>query len=163
MKKSQIYGQIFIYILTIVLVSFVIVYGYDAIKKLQSNAQQVFCIKFKNDLKNSVEAVSSDFGRVKKETLDMCHFYTKICFAETFEKFDKANPQGNVPVDPIIKESIKSGTNYNAFLGDTITKESFYAGNISVALDVLCITASNGKLNLRLEGKGNHAVLSQWS
>ena len=170
MKKSQIHGQIFIYILTIVLVSFILVYGYNAIKNIQINAQQVSCLKFRDDLRNAVEIVSNDFGRVKKEDIEVCPPYKRVCFVETydFRNVVKSNPRSNVPIDQIMKDNIKSETGKNVFLVDQVSKEWFYAGNISInaestSLDVLCINAINSKISLKLEGKGDHVLLSQWS
>lgn len=157
MKKSQIYGQIFIYILTIVLVSFILVYGYNAIQNFKSRAEQVSCLKFKNDLQNAVESISSDFGTVKRKNLRLCGAYTQVCFVESFESPDL---QGTV--DPIIEDSVRSNSEKNTFLVEDIAKESFYAGNISVDPDVLCIKSVDGTISLRLEGRGNHAVLSKW-
>ena len=65
--------------------------------------------------------------------------------------------------DPIIKDSILSNTGKNVFLLEKIAKESFYAGKISVEPDLLCIRAVNGKISIKLEGRGNHAFLSQWT
>lgn len=161
MKKAQIYGQIFIYILTIVLVSFILVYGYNAVKNLKDGAEQISCLKFKNDLTSAVEIVSSDFGSVKRKDIELCGNYKQICFVETFENFDRSNPQGTN--DPIIIDNIKSNTRKNVFLADNIAKESFYIGVISVDNDVLCIKSTGNKLSLRLEGKGNHVLLSKWT
>ena len=172
MKTSQIQGQIFIYILTIVLVSFILVYGYNAIKNIQNNAQQVSCLKFRNDLQSAIEIVSNDFGRVKKEDIEICQPYKRVCFVETydFKNVVKSNPRNSDPsatLDEILKHNIKSETGKNVFLVDKVSKESFYAGNISInpgptTFDVLCINAINNRISLKLEGKGNHVLLSEW-
>lgn len=158
MRRGQLYSQIFIYILTIILVSFILVYGYNAVQNFKKRAEQVSCLKFKNDIVNAIEGVSPDFGSVKRKELQLCSGYTKVCFVETFE-----NPNLPNDIDPIIRDSILSSTGRNVFLLENIAKESFYAGKISVEPDILCIKAVNSKINLRLEGKGNHAVISQWS
>ena len=170
MKTSQIHGQIFIYILTLVLVSFILVYGYNAIKNVQTNAHKISCLKFWNDLRNAVEIVSSDFGRIKKEDIEVCVPYKKVCFLETydFKNVVKSNPRSNVPIDQIMKDNIKSETGKNVFLVDQVSKEWFYAGNISInpqstTVDVMCLNAINGRISLKLEGKGDHVLLSQWS
>lgn len=157
MRKAQIYSQIFIYILTIVLVSFILVYGYNAVHNFKKRADQVSCLKFRNDLQNAVESISSDFGSVRRKDLQLCGQYSKVCFVETFER-------PNIPnsIDPIIQDSILSNTGRNVFLLEEIAKESFYAGKISVEPDVLCIKAVNNKISIRLEGRGNHVLLSQW-
>ncbi|MBI2654694.1 hypothetical protein HYX02_07875 [Candidatus Woesearchaeota archaeon] len=156
--KAQIYSQVFIYILTIVLVSFILVYGYNAIQNFKKRAEQVSCLKFRNDLANSVESILSDFGTVKRKDFQLCAGYSKVCFVESFE-----NPKLPNNADPIIKDSVLSNTGKNVFLVDNIAKESFYAGKIAVEPDVFCIDAFNNKVSLRLEGRGNHVLLSRWS
>ena len=158
MRKSQLYSQIFIYILTIILVSFILVYGYNAVQNFKKRAEKVACLKFQNDLSNAIESLASDFGSIKRKDLQLCAGYTQVCFVETFE-----SPNLPSNIDPIIKDSILSKTGRNVFLIENIAKESFYAGKISVEPDVLCIKAVNNKISLRLEGKGNYALLSQWS
>lgn len=158
MRKSQIYGQILVYILTIILISFILVYGYNAVQNFKKRAEQVSCLKLKNDLQNAIETISSDFGSVKRKDLQLCAGYSRICFIETFEK--PGIPPGT---DPIIKDSILSNTGKNVFLVEDIAKESFYAGKISVDPDVLCIRAAQNKISLKLEGRGNHVFLSQWN
>ena len=166
--KSQIYGQIFIYILTIVLVSFILVFGYNAIQNIRDKATQIECLNFKNDLRNSIEIISSDFGRIKKADIGLCSPYRQVCFVETFKDIPNRNaPRSSVtPIDPIIKDSIMSKTDKNTFLVDKTAKDSFYAGNISIAdpaLDVLCVNAINGKISLKMEVMGNHVEVSQWA
>ena len=158
MRKGQLYSQIFIYILTIILISFILVYGYNSIQTFKKRAEQVSCLKFKNDLINAIKSISSDFGSIKRKELQLCNDYSKVCLVESFE-----SPNMPGDVDPIIKDSVLSNTEKNVFLVENIAKESFYAGKISVEPDVLCIKAVNGKINLKLEGKGNHAAISQWS
>jgi hypothetical protein len=158
MVKGQLYSQIFIYILTIIIVSFILVYGYNAVQNFKKRAEQVSCLKFKNDLINAVEAISSDFGSIKRKELQLCSGYSSVCFVETFESPNLPND-----IDPIIRDSILSSTGRNVFLLENIAKESFYAGRISVDPDVLCIKASNSKVDLKIEGRGNHAVISRWS
>lgn len=155
-QKSQIYGQIFIYILTLVLISFILVYGYNSIQIFKDRADKVSCLKLKNDLSNAVEGMISDFGSVKIKEFQLCAGYTSICLVESFES--PAIPDNT---DPIIKDSILSGTGKNVFLLEDAAKESFYAGKISVEPDVLCIKTSNNKIRLKLEGRGNRVLLSK--
>ena len=167
MRKAQLYGQIFTYILTIILASFILIYGYNAIVNFKSRAEQISCLKFRNDLSSAVEGILSDFGSVKRKDLELCNNYKQVCFVETFESFDRQNPQGKnqqgpINIDPIIKDSISSNSGKNVFLVENIAKESFYIGNISVDSDVFCVPVVDNKISLRLEGKGNHVLLSQW-
>ncbi len=157
MKSAQLYGQVFVYVLTIILISFILVYGYDAIQNFKKRAEQVSCLKFKNDIINAVESILSDFGSVKRKELQLCNGYVQACFVETFE-----SPNLPANTDPIIRDSVMSNAGRNVFLVEKTAKESFYAGKISVNPDVLCINSANNRISLRLEGKGNHVVLGKW-
>ncbi len=160
MKKSQLYSQIFIYILTIFLIAIIFVFGYNTILNFKKRAEQVSCIKFKTDLQNAIKSITSDFGSVIRKDLQLCGNYKKVCFVESFEAFDVDKLPSSI--DPIIIDSIKYETGKNVFLVEDIAKESFYAGKISVNPDVLCIKAVDDKISLRLEGKGNYVLLSNW-
>ena len=160
-KRAQIYGQIFIYILTLVLISFILTYGYKSIRNLNSRAEQLSCLQFEKDLQNSIKAISSDFGTVKRKELRLCSNYRQVCFVEGVRHFNRRVPSSNVlPVDPIIMDSIQSNAEKNVFMLAGTAKKSFYAGNISMDFDVLCIDSPK---SLRLEGKGSYVALSEWS
>lgn len=158
MKNSQLYGQIFIYVLTIFLTAIILTYGYSAVGNFRKRAEQLSCLKFQNDLKNAVQSIYSDYGSVRKKELQLCGDYTKVCFVESL-----AQPNMPANVDPIIKDSILSKTGKNVFFLEKTAKESFYAGKISVDPDILCVKAIENKISLRLEGRGSYAVLSEWS
>ena len=160
MKKAQLYGQVFIYALTLVLISVVLVYGYSAIKNFRQKTEDIVAIKFQRDLRNSVESITNDYGSVSRKEFQL-NGATKICFVESFETFDRNNPISNTPLDNIIENSI-SGTDNNIFIIEKSLKNAFFAGRISVDNDVLCIKPNNNRIILRLEGKGDHAALSQW-
>ena len=161
MKKAQLYSQIFIYILTVVLIAFIFVYGYSSVQNFTKRAEKLSCIKFINDLQNAVESILGDFGTVKRKDFQLCNGYTKVCFVESASSISNLIIPPNT--DGIIKDSIKSNTGKNVFLVENIAKESYYAGKISVEPDVLCIKAYNNKISLKLEGRGNYVLLSQWS
>ncbi len=174
-RNSQLYSQIFIYILAILLTSFILVYGYNAIKNFQIRAEQVACLKFQNELKSAVDSISSEYESVTRKDLQLCSGYKGVCFVDesptTSPQFEYinyiTNPTAN---DPIIIDSISSGANKNVFFVDNLAKESFYAGKISIDenignenIDVLCIKAVSNRISLKLEGKGDHTLLSEWT
>ncbi len=162
MKKSQIYGQIFIYILTVLLTSLILIYGYNSVKNFKDRAGQVSCIKFKNDIKGAIGNLEGDYGTVKRKDMELCSDYNSICFIDY--NIDRNNIP---PTDPIIKDSIISRTGKNVFLiGGSSSREAFEVGKLSVSPpvpQVLCIKSTGGKISLRLEGKGDYVELSQWS
>ncbi len=163
MSKSQISSQIFIYVIAIVLFSFVLIYGYNSIKGFKERGEQISYIKFKTDMTSTVNRISSDYGTLKREEFFLGGQYSKVCFLQTY------NPPGNLDnlvTDNIVKNIVEDGVDKNVFLFTTTLKESFDAGEIDVVNPpnggYLCIDTVNGKLNVQFEGKGDHALISAW-
>ena len=158
MKNAQLYSQMFIYILTIFLTAIILVYGYNAIDNFRKRADQLSCLKFQNELKNAIESIYSDYGSVKKKDMQACSNYDKICFVESVKQ-----PTIPANIDPLIKDSILSKTGKNVFFLENTAKESYYAGRISVDPDILCLQASNNLISIRIESRGDYALISKWS
>ena len=155
MKKSQIYNQIFIYILTIVIVGLILAFGYKSITNIQSKGCDICIVKLRNNLGNDVEGIISDFGSVQRKDIQMCCNFNQLCLVESVDAFP-------VPANanPIIKDSIKSNTGMNAFLLDEKSVQPFNIGRISTDPDVMCIKGTS--ISLKLEGKGNYVKISKW-
>ena len=157
MKKSQIYSQVFVYVLAMLLVSMILVFGYKAISSFRDRTEKVACLKLKNDMTNAVDSILGDYGTIKKKQFDACSNYNQICFVESH---DEVNLPNNV--DPIIKDSILDKTGNNVFLVNKIAEESFNIGKISVTPDVMCLKTRDNKITIAMEGKGNFVTISQW-
>ena len=171
MKRAQLYGQIFVYILTIVVVGFILVYGYRAIAGIRDRADQVMIVQFEKDAKSIVQSIAGDFGSVVKKELSVDDKTNLVCFVETFENIANRNsPQLDTesyeptrPINPLIKESISSNSESNSFLLGDGLRGSFNICSISVEKDVLCVRPQNSKIILRVEGAGDHAKISVWA
>lgn len=162
MKKAQLYGQIFIYALTLVLISVILVYGYTSIKNFRQKTEDIVAAKFQNDIKNFIQSITNDYGSVSKKELQVSGGITQVCFVETYQLFDKSNPTGNLQLNNLVKNSIRD-SDKNVFLLENTLKSSFSAGKISVDNDVLCIKPAGNRIVLRLEGKGDHTKISEWA
>ena len=173
MRQSQLYGQIFIYILTIFLISFILIYGYNAISSFKGRTEQIVSLKLQEDIKNSVQSITPDFGSAVKKEIDIGSA-SEICFVESYKTFDRnfavSNSDGTLmAADPIIADSIKSQSDKNVFLIGKSVLDSFYVGKISVdssssvSFNVLCTKSLNGKVTLKLEGMGDHALITEWA
>lgn len=170
MRKSQLYGQIFIYILTILLISFILIYGYNAITNFKGRTEQIVSLKLQEDLRNSVRSITPDFGSAVKKEIDIGGA-SEICFVESYRTFSRNFAVNNfgVAADPIIADSIQSQSDKNVFLIGKSVSNSFYIGKISVdpsasvTFNVLCMKSSNGKVTLKLEGMGDHALIGGWA
>lgn len=164
MKKSQI-GQIFIYVLTLVIISFILIYGYNAIKNFKEKSEQISLVKFKNELSNIVEIISPDYGSVKIRNIEVPSGYDEVCFVEYYKgNFPLINTPSLFDNHPILKDSVNSGVKKNVFLIREITEKSFFIGDIKVISDdnkILCFKVANNIIKIKFEGRGDHALLSK--
>ena len=170
MTKAQLYGQIFTYILTIVVVTLILVYGYRTIIGVKDKANLVMALKFEKELKSSIKSITGDFGSVAKKEIPVDEKTSSVCFIDNYEPItDVNNPKSDDsnPINPIVKESIRSQSDNNVFLMGG-APNSFDAGKISIPdipneINVLCIKAINRQIAFRLEGAGDHAIISRWA
>ena len=154
--KGQIIGQVFIYLITLVLVSFLLFYGYRAISTFKEKTDQISYIQFKNDLQNTIETLSLDFGSVKVKQFAVPDNINTVCFVRNFPNM----PGLSGTKYPIIEDSVNSGLDRNVFLVSDNVEESFFAGKISSLDDFFCVAAVAGEIELRMEGMGDHTSIS---
>lgn len=154
-KKSQLQSETLVYALAIVIVGVVLVLGYRFITTSSSRGEQVSQIQLKNSIQNSVSTLSSDYGSVKVKTFNVPTKYNELCFTST--KNSNELPKAFVEKNPIAADAVETGK--NAFLlGDDF--DSFTVGDLKLPNKVTCIPAVNGKISLKIEGKGDSSLVS---
>ena len=170
MKKAQIAGQIFIYIIAIVVVGLIIAYGYSAIKGFSERGEEVEYLTLKTGLENSVKSIVSDYGSVKRPDIDIPGKYEMVCFV------DKALRDGSDATaicqrrpgederyyQPIVCSAWQTGRS-NAFLIPD-GSESFDIGNIVMegGKPFICMDVVNNRINLQLTGLGDRVEISEF-
>ena len=162
--KSQMIGQIFIYVLAVILIGFILIYGYNAITTFREKSEQVFFVKLKNDLSNMVEIISPDYGSVKIRNFEVSG-YNKVCFVKNFPDFP---PTLSGTGYPIMEDSVNDKVERNVFLIKDGTIEALLIGDITVDKDndgieddIICIRVVSNRIEIKFEGKGDHALLSK--
>lgn len=165
MKKAQA-QQIFIFIIAIVIASLIFIYGYKAINDFMDRSEEVALVRFKTDIESGIRTISSDYGSVNKLELSLPSEYQKVCFIDFGFDGDKSSAglcrPGQPDYDPIACDAWESGTrNQNVFItpqADITIK----VGDMSIDGGYVCVDVLNGQAVLRLEGKGNAALVSEW-
>jgi len=168
MKKSQI-SQIFVYILTLVVFSMILIYGYKAISNFISKGDEISLLQVRKELENSISKTSRDFGTVIREEISIPAKFSSICFVNT-EKWNIANqqeicnPSNQQEYNALICDSWKSRAQFNLFLVEIKGGiESFFVGNVEVADPYYdCINSAQGRLTLRFEGIGGKTKVEEW-
>jgi len=162
MKRGQIQGQVFIYILTLIITGAILLFGYNAVRGLMDKTDQVELVKFKNELKEDFEKISTDYGSVGVETYSVPSKVKEICFYQEGEDVD-FHPHPD-DLNPLIKDSINDKTGNNVFLvmGDAI--EPMELSKLEIKnedYNLICIKPSGNRLKLRLEGLGDGVSIEQ--
>lgn len=165
MRKAQTISQVFIYILTIIIFGVILLYGYNSIRNMSQRADQVLLIQLKKEMVNAIE--KTDYGSVTKQELSLPGRFNEICFID----LDYSNPSitdicdsGHPDYQPLVCDSWEDKAPENMFLiKDKATIESHDIGNIKIGSPYYdCIKAVQGKVTIKLEGKGKYVELSEW-
>ena len=161
-KKAQA-QQIFIFIIAIVIASMIFLYGYKAIRDFTKRTEEISLVRFQTELQSAVRTISPDYGSIKKLELSVPSNYEKVCFvnSEYNDNADICTPTTE-DYNPIICDAWQAGTQ-NVFLvpmANVPIKVSTL--EITNEQGYLCQPVIHGKIVIRLEGKGNRALLDVW-
>ena len=167
-RKAQEAGQIFIYITAIVVVGFIIVYGYSAISKFTKRGQEVEYISLKTAMENSFKAIVSDFGSIKRPDIDIPGKYTAVCFIDKGMWGGKGTTpicNSNGPADkynsPIACSAwIENGRSNVFLLPDG--SDNFDVGTIQMDGPYICFNVVNNKIRLQLESLGDKVKVTEY-
>ena len=154
-KKAQL-GQIIVYLLAIVIASMVLVFGYRVVVGLRQQAEQTSFLNFQKSLEADIKSIYFDYGSVKKVSYSVGG-YKEACFADLDSIYIGSAPN-------IVINSIDSKVKKNVFLvNDKI--DSFYVEKIKLTNPATenpdCINIVNGKLDIKLTGKGDSALVEE--
>ena len=97
-----------------------------------------------------------DFGSVKVKEFAVPGIINTVCFVTNYPSF----PTLSSTKYPIIEDSVNSKVNKNVFLIDKNVEESFFTGKISMEEDLFCVPVIGNKIELRMEGMGDHTFIS---
>lgn len=180
-------SQIFIYIIAIILFAFILIYGYNAIREFTKKAEDVTYLKFVSSLENTIKQ-NSGYGDIEIKKFSISSDYEKICFVDLNDKSTFTIKEEDTCLckraagcppedfDPVICDGWKD-RKQNVFLvppaptpitvwnatvdGNDDGKEDTGTSCAGTNCFYLCLPIANGKLDLRLEGKGNRVVISK--
>lgn len=151
-KKSQIMGQIFIFIMAGLMIGVIVLIGYNAFTKTISNSCQIEQMTFKTKLESLVER-SNGFGTITKQSLIAPCKYETVCFVDSLQIGTDLSRCGN----RIINASSKDGDLKNIFVSDP--KKTVPIGYSSMirlndSEGCMCITQKSKSFQLTFVGVG---------
>lgn len=180
MHKAQI-NQVFVYIMAVIVFAAVFLFGYKAITQFLDEGEKASFLQFKMNLENAVGRVATKYDTVvvynSLNPLRVPGKYERICFVDVdiappFDCIERLGAvgcdawetyysQSNSAIDFDAWERAES----NVFLKPGgLLPIKVYKIQVRGAEDepdgLLCIPV-NGQLDVRVEGKGSHALLSR--
>lgn len=150
-KKAQDPGEIFTYIMSIIVVAIVLMYGYSAVKMLMEKSQRAGIETFKETLRNEVKKGSSSNDRTKA-VLSLGGDYNKVCFFNSNLLPREISPDQSTQI-PLVTESSAAKQNVYLIGDNKNTIESFFVEGITNTA-LTCVSANNGRLVLWMTGNG---------
>ncbi len=165
-KKGQIAGQIFIYILAIMVIGAIALVGYKAINTLTTKACQAEKATFNNNMESMIESHNS-YNSVETVNIKVPCDYETICFVDAL-----VDPTGKCDDNTIIQNSIQSdsGAKQNIFVtSKDRTIPIGYSDLISIDpkttinedQNCLCIKQRNSKFYIKFKGTGSNTLIEK--
>jgi hypothetical protein len=168
-KRSQI-AQVFIYILALFIFALILYYGTYSIYSFIKKGEEVVYIKFKTTLESEVEAILPQFGSVsifnKNKPLKVPGKVEKVCFVsydavKNGERDAITEEAGRYR--PVIELSVGARAEENVFLLPIEERAPISFLRIEVLYGFKCIPVKQGRLDIRLESKGNLVEITEYT
>lgn len=162
-------SQIFIYIVAIVIVGVILIFGYGAIVKFKDNSEKVVLIKFQKDIETSIKSISNQYGTIKEKRFSLSNEFSEVCFLRN-QNYRNDIPFGEVQSRfPLIVDTLDNGVpTSNIFLigsNDEVGK-IYEIGRIDLDGgnclndNFCCFNVNSGTLTIKLEGRGDYVIIS---
>ena len=158
-SKGQI-GQIFIYVISALIIILVLYYGYGAIQNIGQKQQELSYVKFQTSMSDMISYTSSDYGTVRMEDFLVPEGYSEVCFVDPY--LITTRDASTIPEAeyPLIYDSVEDGVRANIFVipgGQPFYNEKIFIEDSS---KFKCFAVVQGKISLRIEGLGDKAKIS---
>jgi hypothetical protein len=158
--KGQIAGQVFIYMMAVIVVGAIALIGYKALTTISDKACQAEKASFKIDIENMIEKYTSD-GSITPEKINAPCQYDTICFVDT-SMIGNADNEFQCTENYLIWDSVNSGIRQNMFvISNEHTIPIGYSELISLNSEdgqnrkCLCIKQRNKNFYIRFVGRGS--------
>ena len=148
-KNAEVTGQIFMYIMAVVITAVLLIFGINAISGLKKSSEQAMDIKFENDIKSYFDLVNSaSFGSERLQKFTINGQFKTICFVG--KDVVKSAPSTSYTQ---IDEAIIAETADNLFMLSSISMRSIQVapiyGSVSICQNI------TGNIQVRLKAKGD--------
>ncbi len=160
MKKGQVTGQVFIYIISAVIIGFVLLFGIQAVLKILKTGCDVEMIEFKQGLEDRFKK-GMQHGVVNDRPISVpsCSNFAEVCFVQ----LDKEAPPSLYSSRPLIYNSWEDKVEANVFFIADGPELFMYVKGLEVKNPFwLCEPVVSGRIStLRFIGQGDGILVDQ--
>jgi len=179
MRKAQISGQVFVYIMAIIIAGLVLMFGVNVIKGQLANQDKIVYSKFVEGVKNTVS--TTRFNSVDQEKYKLSLDYVEVCFVDYTKDMNQINSKDSAnwleTNHPFIADEIANRpvttnedlleSNTNMFLVDkdggisaeSVGKVKYEDGGSSY---YFCTQVKNGYVELQFQGIKGGVKITEW-
>jgi hypothetical protein len=160
-RKGQVQTQVFIYIIALVVIALVLIYGYSSIRSFIHSSDDVNYMQFQTDFTNTVDSMSHEYESVIKKEIKLPRMYTEMIVID----LTKTANASFGDIYPVVFDSWGANVTRNVFLvGDNNNVVGFSAGKVVVGenKDHVIVNAPDNVLKLRLTGVGGATRVEPW-
>ena len=184
-KKGMDAAQVFIFVISLVVLTMILIYGFKVIVNMVGTNSKVEYLNFKTNIQDYIKSYSSDYGSIGYKKLIAPSGVKTICFTDydwprenpTADKFNLRDCNLVYPNNKIINPNPIVGSSFedpraklNLFLFDTRNNflKNYYIGNVSLSTEIggecnyLCINTSRNSFYIKLVGMGDHVKISKY-
>ncbi|SRR3989338_2660516 len=163
-RRAQNPGEIFIYILTIVIVGIIFLFGYQSIRELMKRTDDVEAIQFQKRLESAVKSVSPEYGTVKRLSLPLSDDFNEVCVLRNDESITTDPFAGY----PLIRDAYTANSIAGVYKGDNFFLldqqkriiEAYKVGITEVQEGLKCFPVDDGGVFMTLQGTGDSVKIS---
>jgi hypothetical protein len=156
-KRGQITGTGFVYLLSAIVIAFILIFGYRSITGAKETFDETELALFKNKLASDIRSMSTDFGSSKKVTYS--HPVKELCLLDLNKKADILDNE-KIGSYPLIKSSMEGNIEKNVFILNNEVFDSLYLEEIEISDPFFhCFRPIAGKISFVIEGLGNRTLI----
>jgi len=166
-KRGQI-SQIFVYIITLLVIGLVIMFGYKGIKTITSTAQTGDTLQFKNEI-NNMFASSSSYGSEDYPSFKMPGSAIGICFVDSAAGKGGGIEDDGMKISNLITDAIGSTEDNTYLIRADGGIDPFKIDTPLTAVGknpnskAVCISTPSGTLRVHLIGKGKTVGVEKYT
>lgn len=178
-KNAQVSTQLFLYILAIIIIGLLLIFGVKYIGELVNTTIEISLVQFKTDLQTNIDDIRPNYGKWRKLEITVPAEITEICFLE----YDIPQQPQTLPIclqdseyyDYLMcnawmdyEAQVDSGADINEFPNvfakpSGSIKSDITIGRIETSGDYyLCVPAIGNSIKIKAIGLGDGTQIEAW-